>query len=168
MAAPSAQEQAFVEHIAEVQGILHKVCGLYARDPEDRADLMQEIMAQLWRAYPRFRGDAKFSTWVYRIALNVAISGLRKQKRRPVERLLDELPVDVPDPGVDHARQERLQQLYQAVERLSKVEKALVMLYLDDLDFTQMGTVLGITPNNARVKMSRVRGKLRKWMTTED
>jgi RNA polymerase sigma-70 factor (ECF subfamily) len=124
------------------------------------------MVIQLWRSYPHFRGEAKFSTWLYRIALNTAISDLRKQRRRPSPVNMNEIPAPLQDmtwPGED---EEQLQQLYAAIDRLSEIEKALVMLYLEDRSYEEMEEILGINQNNLRVKMNRIREKLRK-MTKE-
>ena len=146
--------------------MLYKVCRLYCFTEPDRQDLYQEIVIQLWKSYPRFRGESKFSTWLYRIALNTAISDLRKQKRRPAPIDVSEIPAplqDLPFPGEE---EQQLQQLYAAINRLSEIEKALVMLYLDDRSYEEMEEILGINQNNLRVKMNRIREKLRK-MTKE-
>ena len=147
--------------------MLHKVCNLYCSSLHDRQDLFQEIVIQLWRSYPRFRGEAKFSTWLYRIALNTAISDLRRQKRRPLtadpERLATErLPAELQDIQYAKEKEEQLQQLYDAIGQLTELEKALVMLYLEDKPYEEMEEILGINQNNLRVKMNRIKEKLRK------
>jgi len=156
---------AFVAVINANQGILHRICRLYCPDADDQQDLYQEVVLQLWRAFPRYQPTAKVSTWLYRIALNVAISNLRQRTRHPApERLGDALP-DVappPDPGPDA---DDLAQLYRAIERLSDVEKAFVLLYLEERTYEEMADILGITQNNVRVKMHRVQDKLRHLLT---
>ena len=118
------------------------------------------------KSYPGFRGDSKFSTWLYRIALNTAISDLRKQGRRPSTTSTSEIPPSLPDMTWPGEEEQRLQQLYAAIARLSDVEKALVMLYLEDKSYEEMEEIMGINQNNLRVKMNRIREKLRK-MTKE-
>lgn len=146
--------------------MLYKVCRLYCFSEDDRQDLFQEIVIQLWRSYPSFRGESKFSTWLYRIALNTAISNLRKQRRRPSPLNMNEMPASLQDMSFPGEEEEQLQQLYAAIDRLSEIEKALVMLYLDDRTYEEMEEILGINQNNLRVKMNRIREKLRK-MTKE-
>src|SRR5262249_24523077 len=114
----------------------------------------------------KFRGESKFSTWLYRIALNTAISDLRKQRRRPSTTSTEEIPPALPDMTWPGEEEQQLQQLYAAIDRLSDVEKALVMLYLEDRSYEEMEEILGINQNNLRVKMNRIREKLRK-MTKE-
>ena len=142
--------------------MLYKVCRMYCFTEHDRQDLFQEIIIQLWRSYPSFRGEAKFSTWLYRIALNTAISGLRKQRRQIMLTDPESLPVELQDIQYSAEKEEQLQQLYAAISRLTEVEKALTMLYLEDKSYQEMEEILGISQNNLRVKMNRIKEKLRK------
>ncbi len=139
---------------------------MYGATEPDRQDLFQEMVIQLWRSYPTFRGDARFSTWLYRIALNTAISDLRKQRRRPASIDPDLLPNQLQDIQYTSEKEEQLQQLYSAIDRLTELEKALTMLYLEDKSYQEMEEILGISQNNLRVKMNRIKDKLRK-MTKE-
>jgi RNA polymerase sigma-70 factor, ECF subfamily len=138
------------------------VCNLYCSSAQDRQDLFQEIVIQLWRSYPRFRGEAKFSTWLYRIALNTAISDLRRQRRRPRPVDTGNIPAELQDIQYEKEKEQQLEQLYSAIARLTEVEKALVMLYLEDKPYEEMEEILGINQNNLRVKMNRIKEKLRK------
>ena len=146
--------------------MLYKVCRVYCFTEEDRQDLFQEIVIQLWRSWPRFRGESKFSTWLYRIALNTAISDLRKQRRRPSPVDIAGIPIPLQELPHSGEEAEQLQQLYAAIDKLSEIEKALVMLYLEDRSYDEMEEIMGINQNNLRVKMARIREKLRK-MTKE-
>ena len=152
----------FLELINQHRGMLHKVCNVYCHSEQDRQDMFQEIIIQLWKAYPRFRGDSKFSTWLYRIALNTAISDLRKQQRRVKMIYTEEAPFNISADDKDSEKEEQLQQLYKAIAGLSEIEKAIVMLYLEDKSYDEMEEILGINQNNLRVKMNRVKEKLRK------
>lgn len=156
-------EEYFLSALDKHQGILHRLCRLYADTEEERKDLFQEMTIQLWRGFPSFRKDSKISTWMYRVALNTAISSIRKSKRRIKEAPLSSETFLISD-GSDEERQkqERLKELYAAVAKLSKVEKSLVFLYLEDKSFIEIAEILGITANNARVKMSHIRKKLKK------
>ncbi len=139
---------------------------MYADDADDRQDLFQEVVLQLWRAFPSFRGEAKITTWLYRVALNVAISDLRKKKSRPAPDRLNEQLLNFKDDTVQAFQDENVQLLYKAIEHLSQVEKALVMLYLEEKSYDEIAEIMGITANNARVKMHRLQEKLRKIMAT--
>ncbi len=159
---PAIQET-FIRLVNEHRGMLYKVCRLYCSAAEDRRDLFQEIIVQLWRAYPGFRGEAKFSTWLYRIALNTAISDLRKQQhQRTVPADPESLPDQLQDIQYSGEKEEQLQLLYTAIGRLTEVEKALTMLYLEDKSYNEMEEIMGISQNNLRVKMNRIKEKLRK------
>jgi RNA polymerase sigma-70 factor (ECF subfamily) len=158
---PAIQET-FIRLVSEHRGMLYKVCRLYCHTESDRQDLFQEIVLQLWRSYPAFRGEARISTWLYRIALNTAISGLRKQKRLVTTVDPESLPTELQDIQYTAEKEEQLRLLYTAIDRLSEVEKALTMLYLEDRSYQEMEDILGISQNNLRVKMNRIRDKLRK------
>jgi RNA polymerase sigma-70 factor (ECF subfamily) len=156
------QQHEFVQLLNQHQPLIHKVCNLYEQAPSDREDLFQEIVVQLWKAYPKFRGESKFSTWLYRIALNTAISGLRKRKNHFASFEPDKLPTDIQDEIYSKEKELQLDQLYSAVRQLSEIERALVMLYLEDRSYDEMEEILGINQNNLRVKMNRIKEKLRK------
>jgi RNA polymerase sigma-70 factor (ECF subfamily) len=142
--------------------MLYKVCNLYCSAEHDKQDLFQEIVIQLWKAYPRFRGDSKFGTWLYRIALNTAISGLRKQKKNIQTMEPDQLPTEIQDIQYNKDKEEKIQQLYRAIHQLPEIERGIVMLYLEDRSYEEMEDILGINQNNLRVKMNRIKEKLRK------
>lgn len=144
--------------------MLFKVCRLYCTTEADRQDLFQEIVVQLWRSYPSFRGDSAIGTWLYRIALNTAISGLRKRSRAITVASTDpdRLTAGLHDVQYDMEKEEQLKLMYSAISQLTEVEKALTMLYLEDRSYEEMEDILGISQNNLRVKMNRIKEKLRK------
>jgi RNA polymerase sigma-70 factor (ECF subfamily) len=154
-------EQNFLLLVKEHQGIIRKVCHLYGRNDADRDDLYQEIVIQLWRAFGSFRGDAKISTWMYRIALNTSISNLRKQSRKIALSFPEFIPKEEADSDEEKIKEENLRQMYAAISRLSEVEKALVMLYLEDKSYEEMEEIMGISNGALRVKMNRIKDKLR-------
>lgn len=155
-------QQEFVRLINEHQAMLHKVCNVYGHSGEDKKDLFQEMVIQLWKAWPKFRGEAKFSTWMYRIALNTAISGLRKKDRSPKLSFPEHAPEGLIAENFNPQQEEQLKQLYKAIGELPEIEKAIVMLYLEDKSYDEMEEILGINQNNLRVKMNRIKDKLRK------
>lgn len=151
--------------VREHEGLLHKVCRIYAATEADRQDLFQEIVIQLWKAYPRFKGEAKFSTWLYRVAINTAITGLRRKK----DFITTYEPENLPHRSEETsgaAEEERLQQLYKAIAQLNDVEKALVMLYMEDRSYDEMEDILGLSSGTLRVKMNRIKEKLRQLTKT--
>ncbi len=143
------------------QNIVHKVCTLYTNDRDSHKDLFQEITIQLWKAYPKFRGDSKFSTWMYRVALNTAITLYRKSKKRIRTQDYESVIFKIKSDEYDPKEEEELKLMYTAVKQLGDIEKALVFLYLEDKDYRQISETLGITEVNARVKMNRIKNKLR-------
>lgn len=154
-------EHRFVTELENNQNIVHKVCSLYTNDKDSHNDLFQEITIQLWKAYPKFRGDSKFSTWMYRVALNTAITLYRKSKKRVQTQDYDSVVHKIKANEYDDTEEKQLKLMYDAVRQLGDIDKALVFLYLEDKDYTEIAETLGITEVNARVKMNRVKTKLR-------
>ncbi len=152
------QEKEFIQLLNKHQNIIHKICNVYQDEQADKEDLFQEITLQAWKAYKSFRGDAQFSTWLYRVALNTAITFYRKEKRQPAIISTDQFPEasESNDPI-----EEQVKAMYKAIAQLSKIDKALVMLYLEDYSYNQIGEMLGITANNVAVKMNRLKTKLK-------
>lgn len=154
-------EHNFVALLEEHQNIVHKVCRLYTNNKDSHNDLFQEITIQLWKAFPKFRGDAKFSTWMYRVGLNTAITLYRKSKRQINTQDYEGVQFKIKAEDYDNTEEEQLKLLYQAVHSLNDIEKALVFLYLEDKNYKEISETLGISEVNARVKMNRVKTKLR-------
>ena len=152
-------EREFEKRIKEHQGLIHKICRIYAYTRTDQEDLFQEIVIHLWKSYPKFRGQSMFSTWLYRVGINTAITGLRKQKNFIKSYEPEMLPTQLAEEkNADH---EQSAQLYRAIEQLNEIEKAIVMLYMEDRSYEEMEDVLGISQGNLRVKMTRIKDKLR-------
>jgi RNA polymerase sigma-70 factor, ECF subfamily len=160
----NSSQQEFLHLIEQHRGILVKICSLYARLPEEREDLFQEIIIQLWKAWPSFKGLSKFSTWMYRIALNTSISGLRKKKAELV--YMDHLQMPDTLHEDDAARREQLSSLYKAIRELPEIDRAVVMLYLEDHSYEDMEEILGISQGTLRVKMTRIKEKLKRTIQT--
>ena len=154
-----ASEKEFISLLNQHQKIIYKVCNLYMDMHSEREDLFQEITLQAWKAYKNFRGDAKFSTWLYRVALNTAITYFRKEKRKPDIYSTDMVP-DLAEENSDPV-EEQVKAMYAAIGNLSKIDKAIVMLYLEDYSYIEIGEMMGITANNVAVKMNRIKTKLK-------
>jgi len=152
-------ETQFLHLINTHQAILHKICRLYRDTPQDREDLFQEIVFQLWRSVPSFQGKAKFSSWMYRIALNTAILPFRK--KRPDIRYTDRLPDSPEEPDEPDEQQE---QLLHALKQLNDADKALITLYLEDLSYKEIAEITGITENNVGVKLNRIKNKIQQLL----
>lgn len=157
----------FVNLLEENQNILHKICRLYTADIDSHKDLFQEMVIQLWKAYPSFKGDSKFTTWAYRVALNTAISLYRVKKRKITTVEWDNSLQNIRYEEYDDQQEQQLASLYKAVRKLNDIEKALVYLYLEDKDYAEISETLGISEVNARVKMNRIKTKLKTMINQE-
>ena len=156
-------EKEFIERVNASQGIIHRVCGMYCDNKEHRKDLFQEILIELWKSYPSFRGESKFSTWMYRVGLNIAIQDLRKTKKK-IDRfeLLPNKVKHIADEEKGGVLEEETELLYKAIDELNKIEKAIIMLHLEDKKNEEIAEIIGITQNYVRVKMNRIKLKLKK------
>ena len=159
----SSREKEFSQLIKDNQGLIIKVSRLYTNTLEDEQDLFQEIVLQLWRSYDTFKGDSKISTWMYRVALNTAITLFRKKTKSPqTDELMDFHYKDFVED--DDEKQMQISLLYKVIKMLPQVERAIVMMYLDDLPYRDIAENLGITEVNARVKMNRLKKTLKELM----
>lgn len=161
-------EKEFLQTIKANQGIIHKVCNIYCDDQDDRDDLFQEIVAQLWKSYASFREESKFTTWMYRVALNTAITTFKKTKRRPDQNRLTYDNFQVKDENYDAETEEEIKTLHRAVAQLTGIEKSIVLLFLENKKYEEIAEITGITQNYVRVKMNRIKKKLKKFMETEE
>lgn len=164
-------EAIFKAWLMEHAGAVLKVARAYTSTAEERQDLVQEILLQVWRSLPRYEGRAVASTWAYRVALNTAIAWRRREhRRRSHGRSLIEVE-ELPSSGPDAARQaqdrEIVERLYAAVRKLSETDAALVLLYLDDLSYRQIAEVLGISEGNVGVRLTRARKALAEQLNEE-
>ena len=160
-AAVGSPQQRFETLLNTHRGIVFKVASIYCRDVEEQRDLAQEIRAQAWRAYPRYDASRSFSTWMYRIALNVAISYRRgvEYRRRHVSPIDSQALESIPDPR--HDADDRLRQLYTVIDQLDDMNRALVLLYLEGRHYQEIADVLGISETNVSTKLSRLKQRLR-------
>lgn len=160
----SEQELVFRRWLGNHAGLMWKVVRAFAAGPEDQEDLFQEIAQQLWRSLPAFRGEAKESTWIYRVAFNTALVWKRQEKRREAkhESLLElnTPPEGSAEPFAPACDAELVQQLYAAIRQLPKLDASLALMHLDGLSYREMSQVLGITENNVGVRLNRIRKQL--------
>lgn len=157
-----SKEKEFAQLIKDNQGLIIKVSRLYTNSLEDEEDLFQEIVLQLWRSYDSFKGNSKISTWMYRVALNTAITLFRKKSKSLPTNELDINHRDFIEDDDD--KQQQISLLYTVIKTLPNVERAIVMMYLDDLPYKDIAENLGITEVNARVKMNRLKKVLKEKM----
>ncbi|HWA32738.1 MAG TPA: sigma-70 family RNA polymerase sigma factor [Cyclobacteriaceae bacterium] len=148
----------FSEQIYNHLGILHKICRSYKKDQDDRDDLFQEIVYNAWKSYPRFEGRSKFSTWLYRVALNTALYQNRKDhffgKTVDVELIRHNVAAEVKDDNTEL--------LWMAINKLDELEKSIVVLYLEELPYKEMSEITGLTENHVAVKLTRIKSKMKK------
>ena len=158
-------ENKFVDLVDKHQNLVHKICKLYTNSIAEHKDLFQEITIQLWKAYPKFRGDSKFSTWMYRVGINTAITIYRKSKRRIRSYNFDDVSFKIPEDNPYNDQEDKqLEAIYEAVKALNDIEKAIVFLYLEDKSYREISKTIGLTEVNARVKMNRIKNKLKKQL----
>lgn len=158
------QEALFTKWLDEHKGLIFRIVRAYAVSQEDRDDLFQEILLQLWSSIPRFNGECKESTWVYRVGFNTALVWQRGQKKRRRDRRrlidIDEVAVTEAKP-VDLLRDESIVTcVYAAVRELPKIDGSVILMYLDGLSYSEMAEVLGISESNVGVRLNRARKKL--------
>ena len=156
-----SSERKFVELLQKHQNIVHKICSLYTNDSDAHKDLFQEITIQLWKAYPKFRGDSKFSTWMYRVGLNTSITLYRKSLRRVESQNIEAVAYKLSYEEYDDTRDEQLKLIYTAVHKLNDIDKGIVFLYLENKNYREISETLGISEVNARVRMNRIKTKLK-------
>ncbi|WP_303312771.1 RNA polymerase sigma factor [Hymenobacter sp. BT730] len=152
-------KEQFLLLIESHPGLIQKVCSMYCHSKEDREDLFQDIVLQLWRSYPNFRGGSKVTTWLYRVALNTAITRLRKETK--AERFAELGPEAFQVPAAEGGPSEEMAAMYRAIRRLSQVDQALTLLYLEDCSYREMAEVLGISEANVGYKLNRIKAQLR-------
>lgn len=154
-------EHKFIVEFEQNQNIIHKVCRIYTSNQDAHNDLFQEIAIQLWKAYPKFRGESKLSTWMYRIGLNTAITLYRKSKRSIVTQDFETVLYRIEATSYDDTEEEQLKLMYAAIHQLTDIDKALIFLYLEDVNYREIAETMGISEVNARVRMNRIKTRLK-------
>ncbi len=150
----------FTRIIKEHEGVIFKITTIYTNNQEDQKDLYQEIVYQLWKAFDSFRGDAKISTWMYRVALNTAITRLKKEKRRGNQIGIDKVIMQQTE-QYDTEFEERLKILYAHIKGLNELEKGLMLLLLEGKKYEEIAVITGLSPSNVGTRISRIKQKLK-------
>jgi RNA polymerase sigma-70 factor (ECF subfamily) len=151
-------EKEFLKLVHDYQKIIFKVCKMYRDSKEDQEDLFQEIVYQLWKSYPSFKGDSKISSWIYRISLNTAMAIYRKPKLA-IDNF-EEFPERI-HPSSENKISENSERLFWALRKLNDSEKALISLYLEDFSYVEIAEIVGISESNVGVKLNRIKSKLK-------
>jgi len=155
-------EQRFTELLKENKGIIYKICNSYCTDKKDRDDLAQEIIYNLWKSFGNYNHDLKFSTWMYRVALNVAISFYRQEKKfKSHDSISEELIVFEENPDEKKEVENNLNLLQGFINELKEIDKAIILLYLDDKSHREIAEITGFTETNVATKINRIKEKLR-------
>ena len=152
-------EKTFVKLISENQAIIHKICNVYFRDKVHKEDYHQELIIQLWKAFPGFRSTAKFSTWMYRVCINASIDILRKEKKELKkvnlsEEYLNSLPIHTNETNRNQ------EELYTVINQLPHVDRAIITLYLEEYSYKEIAEIIGITESHTGVKINRIKSKI--------
>ena len=153
-------EKEFIDLVNNNRALIFKVCNLYCRDREIRRDLFQEVVLQLWKSFPGFRNESSGSTWIYRVALNTAISNFRKDLKKPGQKPISRMEFEIPDMSDPDESKENKNILHMAIGKLSDIEKAIIMLYLDEKTYEEISEIAGISVSNVGVRINRIKIKL--------
>ncbi|MBS1599699.1 MAG: sigma-70 family RNA polymerase sigma factor [Bacteroidetes bacterium] len=162
-----AQKKDFLTLIEENKGIIIKICNSYCRDLNDREDLTQEIIYALWKSGNNFKGQSKFSTWMYRVALNVAISSYRKKEKSNAVIPLNTSHIDIED-KIDDAEEteKKVVHLQQLINEMKELDRALTLLYFEEKSYQEIAEILGISETNVATRINRIKIKLKQKFST--
>lgn len=149
----------FTQLVKKQKGTIYTVCYMFSSDPDEVSDLFQETLINLWKGFPKFRGDSKPETWIYRVALNTCISADRKNQSQG-ERIPLTMDINLYADNDDDSRQ--VQQLYKRINRLGLVDRAIVLMWLENMSYDEIGNILGISAQNVGVKLFRIKEELKK------
>ena len=160
------EKEKFIEIITENQSLIYKICNSYCTDKESRKDLEQEILLQIWKSLKQFDGRVKITTWMYKIALNTAISCYRKDCKRPDKPTdFDTSIISLPDFEYDSSIEEKISVLYKLLDKLGGMERALMLLYLDNFKHKEIAEILAISESNVATKISRIKMTLKEQIS---
>jgi len=157
-------EDEFLKELNQNIGIIHRVCNVYLNNPDEKKDLFQEIIYQLWKSYPGFNRGSKFSTWMYKVAMNTAISQIRKSSRSIKEEPYPDHLNEISALNEEADPEEKMKMLYAVINLLSPIDKAIILLYLDDNSYGQIAAITGFTKTNVSVRLVRFKKQLEKQL----
>ena len=157
-----SKELEFLERMEMHKGVVFKISRMYMENLDDQKDLFQEITYQVWKSYTSFEGKSEFSTWLYRIALNTAIVFLKSEKKRSIIQNEDVHQFKLKEEEYNFQDEHNLKKMYEAIQKLNPIDKALIFYYLEDISGKEMAENIGISEVNARVKLNRAKEKLKK------
>jgi len=152
-------EKAFIELVQQNERLIYKVCSFYVSEEFPMTDLYQEVVYNLWRSFPKFRNESSLSTWMYRVALNTCISGIRKELKRPKHVSIVELEENLVEP---ESMEENIREMYRLIHQLKTLERAIILLWLEEKSYQEIADITGLTLNNVAIKLKRIKEKLKK------
>jgi len=155
----SGFEKEFIELIRQNERLIYKVCSIYVSEEYPMADLYQEVVYNLWKGFPKFHNDCSVSTWMYRVALNTCITGIRKELRRPKHVPILELQENLIEP---ESMEENIREMYRLIYQLKTMERAIILLYLEEKSYQEIADITGLTLSNVAIKLKRIKEKLKK------
>jgi RNA polymerase sigma-70 factor (ECF subfamily) len=151
-------EEEFLKTVHDYQKIIYKVCRMYRNSNEDREDLFQEIVYQLWKAFPSFKGESKVSSWIYKIALNTSMAFYRKSNLSV--DYYEDLPEHI-HPSDEVIISDNEERLFSALQKLNSSEKAVISLFLEDFNYQEIAEITGLSESNVGVRLNRIKNKLK-------
>ncbi len=157
------KEEEFTQVIKENEGLIFKITSIYTENKDSQQDLYQEVVYQLWKSFKSFRKESKISTWIYRVAMNTAITARKKASRRVDHFSLDYLERKE-DEVADPLFEERLKNLYSHIKKLDKLEKGIILLFLEGLSYDEIAEITGLSSSNVGTRLSRIKKKLKSQM----
>jgi RNA polymerase sigma-70 factor (ECF subfamily) len=160
-------QQEFLKIIETNKRLIFKICNSYCQNADDREDLAQEIIFQLWKSWGKFNNEYKLSTWMYRIALNVAISFYRKEQKKTNTFLMGEQLIEIVDENLEEGLEANLNALQKFINELKPLDKALMLLYLEEKSHKEMAEIIGITSSNVATKIGRIKDQLKQKFSTQ-
>ncbi len=154
----------YTTSIVPYSGIIIKICRAYTDSQEDFDDYYQEVCLQIWKSKDQFRGDSKWSTWIYRLSLNICLTLVRKKKK--TRQFFSNDAVEIQDESEDASAftNEDLSLLYAAIKKLSEIDRAVILLYLEEKPNKEIAEIIGTTPNNIGVRINRIKERLKKLL----
>jgi RNA polymerase sigma factor (sigma-70 family) len=161
-------QQEFLKIIETNKRLIFKICNSYCQNADDREDLAQEIIFQLWKSWGNFNNEYKLSTWMYRIALNVAISFYRKEQKTTNTVLMGEHLIEIVDENLEEGLEANLNALQKFINELKPLDKALMLLYLEEKSHKEMAEIIGITSTNVATKIGRIKEQLKQKFSTQN
>ena len=155
----TSMEIEFAQTVREHKGTIYTVCYMFSNNPDEVADLFQEILINLWKGFPQFRGNSNVKTWIYRVSLNTCISSERKKSRK-IETLPLTMDINLFSDSDDDTKQ--VQMLRDRINKLGPFDRAIVLLWLENLSYDEIGAIVGISAKNVSVRLVRIKGQLKK------